>query len=256
MYAEERQQAIAAQVRDRGRVSVNDLSERFSVTGETVRRDLAALARTGSLVRVHGGAVRPDVAAVVEEPDLTTRESAQRAQKAAIGVAAQQFLPASGGAVLFDAGTTTYAAATALEADSRHQFVTTSLPIAAALSALARSSVVLVGGRLRRKTQSAVGADTCTTLSGLHTSVGFIGTNGLTLAHGLSTPDTDEASVKRAMIAACDTVVVLADSTKINRQELAAFGEVSDIDVLVTDDGIDPTLRSALASHDVEVVIA
>ncbi|MCF8588123.1 DeoR/GlpR family DNA-binding transcription regulator [Gordonia liuliyuniae] len=256
MYAEERQQAIAVEVGERGRVSVADLSERFSVTGETVRRDLAALQRAGSLIRVHGGAVRLDVAAVVDEPDLAEREAARRTQKAAIGAAAQQFLPAAGGAVLFDAGTTTFAAATAIGADARHQFVTNSLPIAATLTALPRSNVIFVGGRLRPKTQASVGADACDLLAGLHTSVGFIGTNGLTLTDGLSTPDIDEAAVKRAMIAACDRVVVLADSSKINRQELVTFGAVADIDVLVTDDGVDPGLASVLSSHDIEVVIA
>ncbi|GAA4641792.1 DeoR/GlpR family DNA-binding transcription regulator [Gordonia humi] len=256
MYAEERQQAIAAQVRERGRVSVTELADRFDVTGETVRRDLAALQRAGSLVRVHGGAVRLDVAAVVDEPDLSVRETSCRPQKAAIGAAAQRFLPPDGGAVLFDAGTTTFQAANAMSGDARHQLVTNSLPIAASFTHLSRSSAVLLGGRLRPKTQSAVGADTVEALRRLHLSVGFIGANGLTAAHGVSTPDPDEAAVKRAMIAACDLVVVLADSSKLNRQELVSFGSLDDIDVLVTDDGIDSAFASTLSAHDIEVVIA
>ena len=256
MYAEERQQAIAVEIRERGRASVAELSERFSVTGETVRRDLAVLHRGGSVVRVHGGAVRLDVAAVVDEPDLSERESAHRPQKTAIGIAAQRFLPTVGGSVLFDAGTTTFAAAAGIAGDVRHQFVTNSLPIATTLTGLARSSVVLIGGRLRPKTQAAVGADAIDTIARLHASVGFVGANGLTLAHGLSTPDVDEAAVKRAMMAACDRVVVLADSSKINRQELACFGAVEDIDVLITDDGIDPAFADALSAHDIEVVTA
>ncbi|MGO3328629.1 DeoR/GlpR family DNA-binding transcription regulator, partial [Gordonia sp. (in: high G+C Gram-positive bacteria)] len=204
----------------------------------------------------HGGAVRLDVAAVVDEPDLSEREITRRPQKSAIGKAAQQFLPSAGGAVLFDAGTTTFAAAAALGGDARHQFVTNSLPIAATLSGLPRSSVVLIGGRLRPKTQASVGADAIDTIARLHTSVGFIGANGLTLAHGLSTPDVDEAAVKRAMTASCDRVVVLADSVKMNRQELAGFGTVDDIDVLITDDGIDPAFAASLSAHDIEVVIA
>ncbi|WP_132993560.1 DeoR/GlpR family DNA-binding transcription regulator [Gordonia zhaorongruii] len=256
MYADERQRAIANDVRGRGRVSVNDLAERFTVTGETVRRDLAVLQRSGLLTRVHGGAVRPDLATVVDELDLASREAARSAEKRAIGRAAQQFVPDSGGAVLFDAGSTTFQAAEALPGDAHLHVVTNSVPIASSLTGLARSTVILVGGRLRPKTQAAVGTDTVQALRRLHVSVGFIGANGLTTDHGLSTPDPDEAATKRAMIAACDRVVVLADSTKLNRQELVGFGEIDDVDVLITDDGIDPVFTEALNNHDVEVVVA
>ncbi|GEE02582.1 D-beta-D-heptose 1-phosphate adenosyltransferase [Gordonia spumicola] len=256
MYAEERQQAIANEVRQRGRVSVADLADRFDVTGETVRRDLAILQRAGSLMRVHGGAVRLDVAAVVDEPDLPAREAARQAEKAAIGAAAQRFLPPTGGSVLFDAGSTTFQAAIAVSGDARLQLVTNSVPIASSLTGLSRSTVLLVGGRLRPKTQAVVGADAVQALGRLHVSVGFIGTNGLTSDYGLSTPDSDEAATKRAMIAACDQVVVLADSSKMNRQELVGFAAVEDVDVLITDTGIDPAFASALTAHDIEVVIA
>ncbi|MEJ9079150.1 DeoR/GlpR family DNA-binding transcription regulator [Gordonia malaquae] len=256
MYAEERQQAIANEVRQRGRVSVAELAERFAVTGETVRRDLAVLQRSGSLMRVHGGAVRLDVAAVVDEPDLPSREAARQSEKAAIGVAAQRFLPATGGSVLFDAGSTTYQAATAVSGDARLQLVTNSVPIASSLTGLSRSTVLLIGGRLRPKTQAAVGADAVEAFARLHVSVGFIGTNGLTADHGLSTPDSDEAATKRAMIACCDRVVVLADSSKMNRQELVGFSGLEHVDVLVTDAGIDPALVTALTEHDIEVVVA
>ena len=256
MYAEERQQAIATEVRRRGRVSVAELAERYDVTGETVRRDLAVLQRAGHLVRVHGGAVRLDVAAVVDEPDLPAREASRRSQKQAIGRAAMRFLPRSGGAVLFDAGTTTFQAAAAMPADARFQLVTNSVPLASSLAGLAQSTTVLVGGRLRPKTQAAVGADAVETLSRLRTSIGFLGTNALSVDHGLSTPDPDEAATKRAMVAACDRAVVLADSSKMNRQELVGFADLTEVDVLVTDDGIDPDFAAELGAHDVEVVIA
>ncbi|MGB3699273.1 MAG: DeoR/GlpR family DNA-binding transcription regulator [Gordonia sp. (in: high G+C Gram-positive bacteria)] len=256
MYAEERQSSIASEVRSRGRVSVADLAARFSVTGETVRRDLAILQRSGQLVRVHGGAVRPDVAAVVEEPDLAIREQSRRIEKTAIGVAALALLPAAGGSVLIDAGTTTLQLASAIHPDTRLTFITNSIQVGGVLAALPGSAVMLTGGRLRPTTGATVGADAVAMLSTVRASVGFLGTNALSVGHGLSTPDADEAAVKRAMIAACGTTVVLADSSKINREELVRFGTLDDIDVVITDTGIDPGFVSELRAHDIEVVVA
>lgn len=256
MYAEERQQAIAAEVRARGRVAVADLAARLEVTGETVRRDLGVLARQGVLLRVHGGAVRPEVAAVVDEPDLTEREQSRLSAKTAIGAAAQALLPPTGGSVLFDAGTTTLRAAQALAGDRTLTAVTNALPLAAQLAGVARCETLLIGGRVRGKTQAAVGAETVAALARLRVSVAFLGTNGLSHGHGLSTPDPDEAAAKRAMIGAADRVVVLADSSKFNREDLVSFGALADIDTLVTDDGIDSAFRDDLTALDIEVVIA
>ncbi|ALG84627.1 DeoR/GlpR family DNA-binding transcription regulator [Gordonia phthalatica] len=256
MYAEERQSAIANEVRSRGRVSVADLAARFAVTGETVRRDLAILQRNGYLVRVHGGAVRPDVAAVIDEPDLIVREETRRVEKAAIGAAAARLLPADGGSVLIDAGTTTLQLALAIHGDTRLTYITNSVQIGGIVAELSSATVLLTGGRLRPKTGAAVGAEAIAMLSRVRASIGFVGTNALSIAHGLSTPDSDEAATKRAMIAACATTVVVADSTKINREELVSFGTLEDFDVLVTDSGIDPDFAEDLRDHQIEVVIA
>lgn len=256
MYAEERQQAIATEVRARGRVAVTELAQRFEVTGETVRRDLGVLARQGVLHRVHGGAVRPDVRTVLDEPGLEQREQFRLAEKTAIARAAQDFLPPPGGSVIFDAGTTTLRAAMAVPGDRHLTAVTNAIPLAAHLSTLPRCSVTMVGGRIRGKTLAAVGSTTTEALGRLRASVVFVGTNGFSLAHGLSTPDPEEAAAKRAMIAAANRVVVLADSSKFNREDLVRFGAVSDIDAIITDAGIDAPLAADLRALDIDVVIA
>ncbi len=106
MYPEERQQAIADLIGRQGRVSVTDLAERYDVTSETVRRDLALLERLGHVRRVHGGAV-PAAALTVSEPGLAERENTRAGHKDRIAAAAARFLPGSGGSVILDAGTTT-----------------------------------------------------------------------------------------------------------------------------------------------------
>ncbi|MBF6084652.1 DeoR/GlpR transcriptional regulator [Nocardia cyriacigeorgica] len=255
MYAEERQQAIATLVGQRGRVSVTDLSEQYGVTSETVRRDLAVLDRMGLVRRVHGGAV-PAAALTAIELGTSERETAHTAEKERIAKAAVEFLPPTGGSVLFDAGTTTARVAALLPADRELVGVTNSLPVATRLSGHAGVQLHLLGGRVRGVTQAAVGADTLRVLAGLRVDTAFIGTNALTPAHGLSTPDADEAAVKRAMVASAHRVVVVADSSKIGREDFVRFAGIDEIDVLVTDSGIPASVRNELTGSGIEVVAA
>lgn len=255
MYAEERQQAIASLVISKGRASVADLAQAYDVTTETVRRDLAALDRAGIVRRVHGGAV-PARALHVVEPGVMERETTRADFKDAIARAALEFLPIGGGSVLLDAGTTTGRLAAQLPPDREFVAVTNSVPIAARLAAMPLISLQLLGGRVRGLTQAAVGEPTLRTLDTLRVDVAFIGTNAISVAHGLSTPDSEEAAVKRAMVRAANHVVVLADSSKIGREDLMSFAPIDRVDVLVTDSEITPNDRAELTDAGVEVVVA
>jgi DeoR family fructose operon transcriptional repressor len=90
----------------------------------------------------------------------------------------------------------------------------------------------------------------------LRTDVAFVGTNGITLEHGLSTPDHSEAAAKRAMVRAGQRVVALADSSKLGRENTVSFAAIEDIDVLVTDSGISDKDLRLLQERDIEVVVA
>ncbi len=255
MYPEERQQAIAATVMSQGRASVADLAQAYDVTTETVRRDLAVLDRAGLLRRVHGGAV-PVRALHLVEPSVDERESTRAGHKHAIASAAAEFIPQSGATVLFDAGTTTARVAALLPPDRELLIVTNSVPIAARLASLTSVSLQLLGGQVRGLTQATVGERAVGMLESLRVDIAFIGTNGISVRHGLSTPDPGEAAVKRAMVACANFVVVVADSSKIGREEFVSFAPIDRVDVLVTDSEITPEDRAALTEHGVDVVVA
>ncbi|MDJ0391769.1 DeoR/GlpR family DNA-binding transcription regulator [Rhodococcus sp. G-MC3] len=255
MYAEERQQSIAELISSRGRISVADLSSTYGVTTETVRRDLAVLDRIGVVRRVHGGAV-PASALTSSEPGVGERENTRAEQKDAIAAAALAFLPPSGGSAVLDAGTTTGRLAALLTSDRELTLITNSIPIAARVAPLNGIALRILGGRVRGTTQAAVGEEALAALEWLRVDVAFIGTNALSVGHGLSTPDSDEAAVKRAMVKTANHVVVLADSTKIGREHLMSFARLNNIDVLVTDEEIDDTDHKSLTDNGIEVVIA
>lgn len=255
MYAEERQQAIADLVGQRGRLSVSEMAEEHAVTAETVRRDLSSLERAGIIRRVHGGAVPADSLTVLEMA-VGDRDQANTEQKDQIAKAALAFLPTAEGSVLIDAGTTTARLASRIPRDHRLTVVTNAVPIAARLSGFASIDLHLLPGRVRSTTHAAVGTDTVSALTLLRTDVAFLGTNGVSLTHGLSTPDHGEAAAKRAMVRSAQRVVVLADSSKIGRETTVRFADLADVDVLVTDSGIAEKDLYAIRSHDVEVVVA
>jgi DeoR family fructose operon transcriptional repressor len=255
MYAEERQQAMAQLVSERGRLSVNAIAEQFDVTTETVRRDLSALERMGLLRRVHGGAV-PATALAVIEAGLGERDQANTVEKDRIARAALDLLPAAEAMVLIDAGSTTSRLASLLPRDLRLTVVTHAVPVAARLAGSPQVDLHLLPGRVRHTTQAAVGADTVTALGQLRAEVAFLGTNGLSVDHGLSTPDREEAATKRAMVGAARRIVCLADSSKVGVEAPLRFAELAEIDVLVTDDKITDDDRDAFAEAGVEVLVA
>ena len=114
----------------------------------------------------------------------------------------------------------------------------------------------VVGGRVRGRTLAHVDAWALRELSDLRVDVAFVGTNGLSVERGLSTPDPSEAAVKRAMCSAAQQVVVLADRTKIGEEDAVRFATIDDVDVLVTDRGLIDSDRRAIEAAGVEVVLA
>lgn len=254
MYAEERQQAIADLVATRGRLSVQALAAEYAVTTETVRRDLTTLERVGVVRRVHGGAV--PAAALALETKVGDRDLAHADEKDRIAKAALAQLPRSGGSVVLDAGTTTARLAMMLPRELRLTVLTNAVPIAARLAGSPSIDLHLLPGRVRPTTHAAVGADTVEALGRLRADVAFVGANGLSPGHGLSTPDHSEAAAKRAIVASAHRVVVLVDSSKIGQEHTVRFADLDDVDVVVTDSDIEPDVLEALRRLGVEVVVA
>lgn len=258
MYAEERRRQIASLTAVEGRVNVTELSQRFEVTAETIRRDLAVLDQDGVVHRVHGGAVATQSFQTAEF-SLDARSRSAQPAKSAIARAALDFLPEPGGSLFLDSGTTINAMASLIgdrASQSRWSIVTNSLPSALDLASKNAPDVQLLGGSVRAITQAVVGDTALRALALLRADVAFIGTNALTLDHGLSTADSQEAAVKAAMVTNAHKVVVLCDSTKLGNDYLVSFATTSDIDVLITDDNAPSSILDALRAREIEVVTA
>ncbi len=253
MYAPERQQEILQRARAEGRVDVLALAEELSVTTETIRRDLTALERAGVLRRVHGGAIPVERRGF--EPAPATRDAVLTAEKERIAKAALRELPEDG-AIIVDAGSTTGRLVAELPMDRELTVVVNSPPLAAMLASRPNLTVIIIGGRVRGRTLATVDDFALQLLAQVYVDVAFMATNGLSAERGLTTPDPAEAAVKRSMMAAARRTVLLADHTKIGNDYFARFGSLADVDVLISDTGLDEGVAAEIAQAGPRVVRA
>lgn len=252
-FAAERQQVILDQLSASGRVDAARIADELGVSNESIRKDLALLEEHGLLRRVHGGAI-PRQHELRAELDIDQRTSYAR-EKDLIARAALKHLP-TGGSLLLDSGSTTARLAALLPADQTLFVCTNSLPIASVLASRPATTVLLLGGTVRRPTLAGVGPITLNALAGVNVDVAFVGTNAISTTRGLTTPDEQEAIVKHAMLVSARRRVLLADHSKVGRESLCRYAELSDLDLLITDDGISGRDVDAITAAGVEVEIA
>ncbi|GAA3704964.1 DeoR/GlpR family DNA-binding transcription regulator [Zhihengliuella alba] len=259
MFAEERHRLIAELIEEHGKVSVSELADRFGITRETVRRDLAQLETADLLRRVHGGAVARTTASITEQSHLA-RTGLHSDAKQRIAAAAAELLPSGQVSAVLDAGTTTELLATRLvgmaERHGELLAITHALPVAQRLAATQTLQLELVGGRVRGLTSAAIGPRVVAHYASLRPDIAFVGTNGLHASFGLSTPDDLEAAVKTAIVDSARRVVILADASKFSQETLVRFAALDAVDTLVTDARPEGDLAEALEAADVEVMLA
>ncbi|MGW6917798.1 DeoR/GlpR family DNA-binding transcription regulator [Kitasatospora sp. NPDC054939] len=261
LLAQQRRALILASVRRDGAVRVADLVEQLGVSDMTVRRDLDALARTGALEKVHGGAVAApadagSAASVVEEPEFHAKSTMEAAAKRAMAKAAAAFVP-SGGVVAVAAGTSAFAVAAELTAVPGLTVVTNSLPVADQFRSSERAAgqSLLVTGGAPTPSAALVGPLAEQAVSALNFDLLILGAQGVSERAGLTTPNLAEAQTNRALIASARRVLVVADHSKWGIVGLSSFAELDRIDVFVTDTPIHPEARRVLGEHVGELVL-
>jgi DeoR family fructose operon transcriptional repressor len=248
-YADQRKNQILDRLRSSGRVEAVQIADSLGVTGETIRKDLIALERQGLLRRVHGGAV--PVHSLSFEPAVETRTQFA-AEKTRIAQAALAHLPEQG-SVLIDAGSTTAKLVELFPGDRDLTVYTNTVPLALSLLARPRLTVFTLGGRLRNTTFAEVGDWALRALAEINVDVAFLGTNGISMSRGLTTPDPAEAAVKRLMLGCAGTRILLADHSKFGVVKGTKHADLADIDLLISDTGLSADHAAELRTAGMEV---
>ncbi len=249
MLTAERRQAILAWVERDGRVVASELVTTLGVSEDTVRRDLRDLAEQGLLRRVHGGAL----ASAPPAGSFANRLGISHEEKAAL---AQAALPLLVGArvIVLDGGTTTLELARRLPPLYEGTIITNSPPVASALASHPKAEVMLVGGRLLKDAQVAVGAAAVEAFQTVRADICVLGICSLHPDVGVTTLDDEEAYVKRAMVASAGEVIALATADKLRTASPWVVAQLVDIDRLVTDGSGELTRPYVAAGIDVVAV--
>lgn len=249
MLAAERRDEILARLQRDGRVVVAELVSGLSVSEDTVRRDLHELAELGLLHRVHGGALPAGPEVLPFERRLEVAPQA----KVALAEATVPLLE-SARTLVIDGGTTAVEVARRLPPAWGGVVVTNAPPVAAALAGHSRAEVVLVGGRLLKDEQVAVGPVAVDAFRALHAEVCLLGICAVDPDVGATAASSEEAQVKREMVACSATVFALATQDKLHTSYPWVVAPIHEIDRLITDGREDVTSAFVAAGVDVVMV--
>lgn len=251
LFAEERQAQILKTLKAEHKVFVPALCELFDVSPVTIRNDLNYMQEKGLLKRTHGGAVLKSK--IGYEENVAEKLSKNQRQKEKIAELAVNYVE-DGDIIALDTGTTMLAFAKKLTEKKNLTIVTNDLNIAAYFDSNKEDiTVILLGGVLRKKHGCTLGGMTLNGLEGLRVDKCFLATNGLTAEFGLSTPDMNHAEVKKKLAGIGEQTILLCDSDKIGRNVFVKIMDVTKIDILITDSGIDETEAQKLEELGVEI---
>ena len=250
--AARRRQRLGQIVDARRAVRLEELSTTLGVSQATIRRDLDALAATGRLRRVHGGAVAVDER--LDEPQFDAKAVAAAAEKLRIAERTVELLEQDE-TVYLDSGSTVLGVARLLHGWTRLTVVTNSLPAAAELAGRG-PRLIVIGGELRATSRALVGPLTRLLLDELRVDRALMGTFALSLEDGLTTTDPSEAYTKELVMRRAREVILLADSTKMGTRSFVSAGTLDRVHTIVTDAGIDERLVRSLKRRGIRVIAA
>ena len=249
MLASQRKKIIMAILAEEKQVHSTSLSQRFSISEDSIRRDLRELAAEGRLQRVHGGALPISQAIAPYE----TRKSVHIVSKRIVAQKAASLIQ-PGQVVIIDGGTTTGEMLTFLPKDLAFTVVTHSPSIAVGLIDYPLIEVIIIGGRLFKHSVVTVGASMIEAISRINADLFFMGVTGVHKSAGLTTGDYEEACVKKALAERAAETVIMASTEKINSASPFKIGDLSLASMLVVDGELDAEFVEVLNSQQIVVI--
>lgn len=249
MLVAERHQKILEIVNLKSSIRVSELSDLFSVTEETIRRDLEKLEKENRLRRSHGGAV--SIQGVESEVHFSEREITKVLEKKAIAYEAIKRIQ-NGDRITLDASTTAWYMAKALP-NIPLTVITNSIKVAMELCKKDKIEVISTGGLLLPESMSYVGQLAERSLSMYHVNKAFISCKGLHLKGGLSDSNEWQALVKKRMIERSDEVILMVDSSKFGTLAFSHISQLADIDIVISDSKVSAAALQLLEEKNIKV---
>lgn len=229
--SEKRREEIMELIHSQGKVKVSELSEIYSLSEVSIRKDLEALEAQGQLSRIHGGAV--GLNKLYLNMDLTERYKTNAASKKEIAELAAKFID-DNDTIMMNAGTTLTYVLRALRGKKNISIVTNSVQNATEAALYPDFNVILLGGELDSKYQFTYGQDAIRQLENYHATKCILSVDGISAESGLTLYYSNEAELARRMIECSDMSMVVADSSKLGKNVFARITDAQKMKLLVT----------------------
>lgn len=232
MLAIERRNAILAKLSVEGKVLVSDLSQEFSVTEETIRRDLEKLDQDGYAKKTYGGAVKNENFNM--DIPFQVRQQANVAEKQYIASLIADMIH-DGDYIMLDSSTTALYVIKYIMSRKKITLITNSIKILIELCNKPDWTVISTGGTLKEGGLSLVGYQAEKMVSGYHVDMAVCSCKGLDIDMGVTDSNERDSEIKKAFFASAKKKVLAVDSTKFNKASFVKVCNLSDVDVIVTD---------------------
>jgi DeoR family fructose operon transcriptional repressor len=252
MNFQERKKKILAAVVEAGSLSVFELSEKLSMSPATIRRDLHDISEEGLLLRTHGGAMKienPVITGFSEKAGLNNQNKEKIAREAA-------GLVGDGDTIFLDCGSTVFQMCRYLKKKNNIRVITNSLPILAELIDVPSISINLIGGELNKSRKAVHGDKAVQHIDSYYAHKAFIGVDGISVENGLTAHSEHESTITAAFIRNAAQTFLLCDSSKVGKDSYIKFGNLSDINSLITDKELTGNIREQLIQKGLNVILA
>jgi len=247
-----RREKLREYIQDKGEVTFKELEDIFSdVSSMTVRRDLAYLESKGYIIRTRGGARSAGSVTGLKEDVYSLRAMKNIEGKMKIAKKALNFVE-TGRSIYIDSGTTTMCLAKLLP-DENFSILTSGPNISMEVIKNKNTSVNLVGGQLSRDNLSTSGISSLNFIKNINIDIAFMATSGFSLKSGFTSGDFNECELKKAIIKKARKVIMLMDTTKIDKNMPFTFAWLRDIDILICDANVPEDLIKAAQKNNVEI---
>ncbi|WEV39994.1 DeoR/GlpR family DNA-binding transcription regulator [Lactobacillus sp. ESL0681] len=229
----DRRNKLVQYISENGTVKISTLAKIFSVSRETIRRDILQLEKDGKITKWFGTVMPVNDFNI---PAVEQRMTVNQSQKVAICNKALEYMPKS--AVIFiDAGSTLLWLAKALKNKSGYTILTSSIPVINELAA-SKNRIIILGGVIDPATMSVMGTQTLEFLNTIKIDTAFLGTSGFAKHQGPTGNSFNDGEIKQKIMQNSQTKIVLADSSKAVYTSLSQYSTWNNIDLLITDNNI------------------
>lgn len=252
MSSLERHQRIIEIVNAKGYESVSNLCKDLKVSAVTIRKDLKVLEKNSRLYRTHGGASNTNPFTV--DRSVNEKEGLQIEEKKSIAKKAAQYIE-SNDSIIIASGTTMLALAREIVSTQKLTVITSALQVAGELIKHPGVDILQLGGLIRRSSSSVVGSYAEDILKDFYCTKLFLGVDGIDFEFGITTSNSMEAQLNKKMMAVAQKVIVLSDHTKFGKRGFSRICGLDEIDEIITDKGIPPSIAEKFTNSGIKITI-